>query len=343
MAEEVNRQKTVLLTGATGFIGSATAHLLFRSGYTIHLIVRPSSNLSRIKDILHHCHLHKIDLTDHKSVEELFSKIKIDYIFHIAGVIRGRYSNWEVFHNTNVETTRNLLQFAPPDLQKFLYVSTVHTLGLQHDISRLPLTEESPYAPDSLYARSKQEAEELVKKSGRPYVILRPAIVYGPGDRNGFVTKLIKMIEKSHTLLIPGNGENFLHLVYITDLVKGFLQALESSQAINKTYILAGSEPIKLDTLIKKIASLLEKQRSIRYIPLWPAVMASRLIELIFKLLPGRPFITEAQLLTVSGNRFFSSAKAAQELGYHPEVMYHDGLKKTIEWYRYEIAQRSGV
>ena len=257
-----------------------------------------------------------------------------DIIIHAAAMLNIWNKSWQEFYKSNVQTTKKIIEAAPPTLRKLVYISAVHTLGVDYPDKCLPLDESVPYNYSTLYARSKAESELLIQKSKLSWLILRPAMVYGPGDERGFLTNLIRNVDNARFFLpIPGLGNNYLHLIYIDDLTNGIIQALENSTS-KETFILAGAEPIKLRSLIELTTASFNKKLKILHLPSLIFYAFLPVSWFIGKITNKEPVITKDRLDIVNGNRFFSIKSAINNFDFKPQTDYETGIKKTMSWYK---------
>lgn len=184
----------ILITGAKGFIGSRLAILLKEHGSDIVFFEGDIANRSQV-----------LGWRTNKN---------IDQVIHLANVTNKKYS--QIFRDVNIEGTRNIVDYCKKNkIERLIFLSSLKVL------SRL----------SNPYNESKREAEKIIIASGVPYIILRPSMVFGPGDRKniGFLLKIAKILP-----LLPGLGFR-LQLVYVDDLAKMMIASLkiESGQVIN--------------------------------------------------------------------------------------------------------------
>ena len=327
-----SRYLKILVTGGTGFIGSHLIERLHGAGHMVVVPVRKGSNLKFI-----HCsaETRPADMEKAGDVESVIEGI--DVIFHLAGV---RGSGWqftdEEVRRINVGITKNLLNASYKRVKHFIYLSSVSVYGR---FKGGPADEDYPCQPETRYGRSKSEAEKIVDEFHRgkrlPTTIIRPVITYGPGDTWGMVPKLIRLIN-SRKYLAVGGGKNRVHLIYIDDLIDGLLMVMLNPQAIGKTYVIAGEEPIAINRLVEIISGLLNKKAPPVRVPVWFANLTGLFLEKLYTAMSKKaePFITRDKVDIMTRDRFFSSNRIKNELGYASRVNYEDGVKRTIDWLR---------
>jgi nucleoside-diphosphate-sugar epimerase len=225
----------VLLTGATGFVGSHIAEALVEANYNVTCTVRQKSNLQWVKNLplKYKCG----SLNDKNFLEEIVKDVNV--IVHCAGVVRAMTK--EEYFKENVENTKNLCEAVlknNSNLKKFIFISSQAAMGASRDGSVRKITDIPE--PVSDYGLSKIEAEKKLKTifSGKiPYTIFRPASVYGPRDKDVFI-----FFNLVHKHLRPITiKRRFLQLVYVKDVANAVSSSLENKKTDNNTYYLANS------------------------------------------------------------------------------------------------------
>jgi nucleoside-diphosphate-sugar epimerase len=303
----------LFITGSAGFIGSKLiAELQKNKNFQITAHTR-SDGL----------------LTDKKYLKKALASQEV--IIHLAAMLNPWGKDWPEFIKNNVLPTENLIKCAPKSLKQFIFISTVHVLGVKHKNSKLPLNENSPYQPSTKYSQSKVVCEKILLKAGQkgfPFTILRPAVVYGPGDKKGMVPKIIKLI-KSGRMILPCSGQNQVHFIYIDDLIRGIMAAIGNPKALGQIFILAGPKSTKIKNFIKQIQDLLKAKKT-KSLPYPVSYLAARFFSIIARG-SKEPIIHPDRLDIMCGNRAFSIQKAEKYLGWHPQVNYQKGLKAIIK------------
>ena len=326
----------IFITGATGFIGSHLLEALLAEGHEVMALIRKNNDAQKLKE------------KGAKPLETDLRNIKaemldgVEAVFHLAAI---RYE-WghlpKDYEKVNIEATKNLLEIAQIlKVKKFVYGSSVFVFGYPR---QLPIDETFPYAPTTNYAKSKMEAEKLVKEySARcdfPCVIIRPTITYGPGDAKGMLLKLARLI-KNKKFFIIGNGRNYIHLTHIDDVVQGFQKALRP-EIKNNDFIIASEKTISQKKMANLIAHELGTKIWLLHIPYWLAKFAGLANELIYnsgmklgiKYFFKEPFISRSKVDIIAGNQAYKTAKARKNLGFEARIDYPEGIKETIHWYQ---------
>lgn len=329
----MNQMKNkILITGATGFIGSHLAEQLTKDGNDIRCLVRKTSSKAAV-DYLKSLGAELVygDALDKESLRIAINDVSI--IYHLAAIFNYMTPEDKTF-DVNVEGTKNLLDVClNSDIKKFILCSTIGVMG---PTGRNPACETTPCNPDtSAYARSKYEEEKLAlnyfSKYKLPLVVIRPAPVYGP---KGFYSwyNTFKMTAQGKSNFILGSGENLVSAVYVTDVVQGLILAEEKGR-IGEVYIIA-EKSTTLKNFSKMLAEILGVKPPTKSIPSWLAKLMAYFYEVKSKVDGKEPLFTRATINFAISDHIYDTSKAKRELGYEPKVSLEKGTKQTIEWFR---------
>ncbi|MGH8230077.1 MAG: NAD-dependent epimerase/dehydratase family protein, partial [Steroidobacteraceae bacterium] len=239
----------------------------------------------------------------------------------------------------NVEGTRRLLEAAASaGVRRFVHGSTIGVYGAARDAA---LDEDSPLAPDNPYGRTKADAECVARAfSDRlEVVITRISETYGPADWR--LLKLFRAIDRGRYVTL-GRGTNEHQLIYVDDLCSGLLAAVTQARAVGETFVLAGEERLTTNAMVEWIAQALGHARSPAHAPLWPFALAAHACEAACGPLGVKPPLTRRRLDFFRKSFGFSTDKARTRLGFHPDVPFAEGARRTAEWYRAEGLLRAG-
>jgi nucleoside-diphosphate-sugar epimerase len=322
---------TVLITGATGFIGSHLADHLHAKGYGLRALVRPSSSNRYIK------HLPVEYVTaDFNDPESLRPAVEgVDYIYHVAGLTAAR--NREDFFRGNQVATRNLLDAARqynPGLRRFVHVSTQAVVGPAASADA-PLDERAPLRPLTAYAASKAAAEEEVQsRMGQmPLTIVRPPAVYGPRDPEIF--RFFSTVAKGFAPLI-GFNRKLVSLVHVEDLVRGFIQAGESDRAEGETYFISSEKFYSWEEVGAVTATVFGHGRPRNLRVPHAVIFAAGGFSGFFSRFQKKPsvFNFEKARDITQGYWLCSVDKAKEHFGYRQLVSIGEGVAGTVAWYR---------
>ena len=319
-----------LVTGATGFVGAAVARALCRAGWQVRALARPGSDRRNLRQLP--IELATGDLHDPASLEKAL--VGCDALFHVAADYRLGVADPQQLYRTNIEGTRNLLEAARrARLARVIYTSSVAAVGLPADGS--PGTEDTPVALTDMvghYKRSKFLAEELVRelvRAGLPAIIVNPSTPIGPGDLKPTPTG--QMVLDAAAGRTPAYVDTGLNVVHVDDVAAGHLLAFERGR-VGERYVLGG-ENMSLHEILVQICRLADRHPPRIRLPhaaLLPVAYASEALARI----TGRGTRVTVEAVRMSRKRmYFSSAKAARELGYRwrpPAAAFEDALA----WFR---------
>jgi len=319
-----------LVTGATGFVGAAIAKALIASGWQVRVLARAGSDRGNLQQLA--AQVVEGDLNDLGSLELALEGCSA--LFHAAADYRLGARDPKPLYLTNVEGTRNILSAARKvGVQRTVYTSSVATIGIPTDGT--PGEERSPVALSDMighYKRSKYLAEEVARdaaRTGMSVVIVNPSTPVGPGDIKPTPTG--QLVLDAALGRMPAYVDTGLNIVHVDDVAAGHLLAFERGKT-GERYILGG-EDMTLRTILEQIARLVgRKPPRIRlpYIAVLPVAYAAEAMTKV----TGRSGRVTLEGLRMSRKRmFFSSGKAASELGYRwrPPV---EAFEDALRWFR---------
>jgi dihydroflavonol-4-reductase len=321
----------VLITGATGFIGSAVARKLVEAGFAVRALMRPSSRRAHIADLdLDPC---EGDLRDEDSIKNAMRGVR--YVFHLAADYRlwARYPH-EIF-NVNVAGTGALMREAlRTGVERVVYTSSVATLALRTDGS---VADESVSMPEQdaigAYKRSKIAGEALVSRmaaeEGLPAVIVNPSAPVGPRDVRPTPTG--RIIVEAARGRVPAFVDTGLNLVHVDDVAEGHLAALRQGR-IGERYILGGQNA-SFARMLSDIAGLVGRRSPRIRVPHWAVLPVAYGSEAMACFTGREPFATVEGIRMSKHCMFFKTTKAEEELGYRSRP-YIEGLKDAVCWFR---------
>jgi nucleoside-diphosphate-sugar epimerase len=263
----------------------------------------------------------------------------VDVLVHAAAVRHRHGTDASTYRASNVDLVeRTMRACAAAGVRRFVLVSSVGVYGFP---MRLPVTEEHPYAPRTLYAATKVEAEMRARRAARELgmrlVIVRPTIVYGPGDRNGMLDKMAAMI-RAGTYRIVGPGDNVLHHTHVDDVVEGMWLAATRPEADGDHFILAGPETITLAGLSELVARAVGRPLGKTRVPGALARAVATVVDVAahrgVAFAAREPPINHEKLDVMTLPICFDIGKARRRLGYAPRVGYEEGVMRTLrgEW-----------
>ncbi len=324
----------VLVTGASGFIGSHMTDHALSLGYDTWAAVRPTSNLDYLQDT----RLQRIEL-NLDNEELLAAQLRAhrdshgtwDVIIHSAGATKCRHA--QEFDRINYEGTRHLvdtlvrLDMVP---RQFIFISTLGIYGPLHEQEpKRPFTEADIPHPNTRYGESKLKAEEYIKGvEALPYVIFRPTGVYGPRDKDYQI--LIRSIHR-HIDLSLGRRPQQITFIYIKDLVGAVFLSIKKGVQ-RRSYLITDGNTYSSRDFTRAVRSALGNPFVLHItIPLWIGRIAASVADLAGHL-TGRTFTFNIDKLRILAQRNWTCdiTPLTDELGYHPRYNLEEGLKETL-------------
>lgn len=330
----------VLVTGASGFIGSFIVEQGLEKGYSVWAGMRGGSRRRFLADE----RINFVEL-DFSSKERLTAQLLAfkaahgawDYIVHAAGVTK--CLDKKEFFRVNYEGTKNFVDaLAATGMQpkKFIYLSSLSIFGPLHEEQPYtPITESDTPAPNTAYGESKILAERyIMEHAAFPYVILRPTGVYGPRERDYFQ---MAVSIKNHVDFAVGYKPQVITFIYVKDLVKAVYLAIES-RAENRCYFV--SEPRGYDS--RAFSDLIQREMGIGHVlhikaPVWLLWVISACAEWLSHL-SGKPSTLNGDKYKIMKQRNWlcDTSPIEKELGFSIDYPLDRGVKEMIEWYKRE-------
>lgn len=320
---------TTLVTGATGFLGSALTTELLKRATAVRVLARDERKArTRFGDAVE---VVVGGITNLARVREAVDGVEV--IYHLAGHLYHPATPTDLYRRVHVEGTRVLLEACrnQNQLRRIVYCSTTGVYGVTGNSSA---SEDTPFAPTNPYEVTKLEGEQLAllahTEHGLPISVARPGLVYGPGDLH--LLGLFSTIKRGLFRVIAG-GEAMLHPIYIDDLLRALLLCAEQPEANGRCYNLAGERAVTIRELAGGIARVLDRELPGGSIPLWLANLASDVFALIPGLRGERAPLTRSRVAFLTHSRIYNTSRAYVELGFQPIVQLEDGLRLAAAWY----------
>ena len=332
----------ILITGASGFIGSFIVEEALRRGFETWAAVRGSSSRQFLTD--ERINFIELNLSSEEQLTEQLRGLQFDYVVHAAGVTK--CLDKQDFHRINTEGTQHLvrvLMALQMRIKRFVYISSLSIMGAIRE--QQPYTEirESDEArPNTAYGHSKLEAEQWLEANSQkliansqepfPYVILRPTGVYGPRERDYFM--MAKSI-KSHTDFAVGYKQQDITFVYVTDVVQAVFLACEKG-VTGRRYFLSDGEVYQSSTFSNLIRKELGNPWWIRITaPIWVLRVVTFVGEYIGHM-TGKVTALNNDKYNIMRQRNWRCdiEPARKELGYEPKVKLEEGVRRSIKWYK---------
>ena len=326
--------RTCLITGAGGLVGSSLAEASVKRGYKVKALIRTGSDGSFLEKL--GVEVVRGDLQD-KSLP-IEATQGVDTVFHCAAKV-GDWGSIDSYRQVNVEGLRKLLDsLNPAQLYKFVHFSSLGVYEARHHYQ----TDESTPPPDQHfdgYTQSKMESEKLAlqyhKDKGYPIVVLRPGFIYGPRDR----TVLPRLMEKLKTKEVKyiGSSSYAMNNIFVGNLVQAAFLALDNPNAVGQVFNLTDGEKVSKKRFITTIAKGMNLPTPFFLpVPLWLVKFIASSMEkkALKRGALEAPKITKANIKFLGLNLDFSIEKAKRILGYAPAKTFDEGMAETLNWYK---------
>jgi dihydroflavonol-4-reductase len=328
--------QSVLVTGGSGFIGSHLVRRLIERGCQVSCLVRATSRVDELRAT--GARLIVCDPADRIGIASAIAASNARVVFHLAGLVRALDA--EDFMRVNAGGIEAVAQACAdqPDRPILVLVSSLAAVGYSGDS---PAIESDAAAPVSDYGRSKLAGEQVAMRYADtlPVTVVRPCIVFGPGDRGVF--EVFKPIARSGLHAVVGSGDSRFSLIAVADLVECLVLAAEQGERLapgiaGRGIYFAAAEDVSYGELGLLIARALGKPPPrILHMPEWSMQAIGRFGDVVSRV-RGRPgWVGRDKIREVlAGSWTCSSAKARRQLGWSPAAPLADRLRETAQWYR---------
>jgi nucleoside-diphosphate-sugar epimerase/SAM-dependent methyltransferase len=322
----------VLITGGTGFIGSRLALACLRRGDRVRVLGQTNTaaegqNAAELEAAGGQITLGSVLET--ASIERALRDA--DVVYHLAACQHEANVPDRRFWDVNVTGTRNVLEASvKARVRRFVHGSTIGVYrASRNEITR----DDSPLEPGHIYGRTKLEAERDVRDyMGRlPAVIIRIPETYGPADRR--LLKLFRSVEKGRNVMV-GAGTNLHHPIYIDDLIEVLFAAATRSEAVGKTFVVAGPKAITTREMVEAIGRELGRKGFSLTVPFGPLWLAALAMERTLGPLGIQPPLHRRRMNFFALSFAFAGEDAREALGFTPRVSFEEGVRRTADWYR---------
>jgi len=320
----------ILVTGASGFLGTRLVELLIQDGYPVRAFVRKLSNTKRLKELGA-----EVFFGDVASLESIKPALEgIDVVVHAAADTAGDERDSEL---STIQGTRNIIDMCKEfKVKRLVYISSCSVYGVadykvgslvteKASLERLP--EQRGY-----YSYGKLKAEEVVSRAMAegvlPIVCLRPGTIFGPGGE--VFTPMMGFSMGTKFFAVIGNGRFVLPLVYIDHLVEAIILAINSQNGSGQIYNVADSDRLTKKEYVEALLRKLYPKASIVYMPYCLLHFIVFFQEILLRMLKRRPFLTRYRLISSQKSITYDSSKIRKELNWSPRTTLREGIQKVL-------------
>jgi nucleoside-diphosphate-sugar epimerase len=322
----------ILVTGASGFLGTRLVEILAKRGYPVRTLVRKLSNTKKLKAC--GVEIYFGDVADLESLHPAFNNI--DIVVHAAADTVGneREGEW-----STIRGTENILQQCrQAGVRKLIYISSCAVYGVADIKNGTVVSEEAPLerfpAQRGFYSWSKLKADQIVAeaiaKGSLPIISLRPGTIWGPGGE--LFTPMMGFSLGNSLFVVIGNGKFVLPFVYIDNLVDAIIRGIETQNAAGGVYNVVDDERVTKRDYMNRLVKKIYPQASCFYVPYGLLYMTVFIQEQILTWLGRKPFLTRYRLASSQKSILYDSAKIRKELGWQPPVSLDDGIGTVLEY-----------
>ncbi|MGH3301029.1 MAG: NAD-dependent epimerase/dehydratase family protein [Streptosporangiaceae bacterium] len=321
--------QTVLVTGATGFLGGDLTRRLLADGVQVRVLARSASRARPLADL--GAQVITGDMTSHEAVKAAIDGVQV--VYHLAGRLFEPWVPAQEYARVHVDGTLVLLEHCKrtPGLTRLVHCSTTGVLGPTGD---RPAAEDAPLRPSNVYEATKAEAEQLVRGAGAcglAVVIARPGLVYGPGDVHlaAFFSAVLRRRFRP-----IGRTPVWLHPIYVNDLTAALLACGDDDRAVGECFHLAAPRPVTLAGLAQVIAQAAGTSAAGGFIPLSAARAVARAGDLLPPKVRASAPLTTSRLDFLTHSRVYDVSKAQRLIGFTASTDLAAGITETVLWYR---------
>jgi nucleoside-diphosphate-sugar epimerase len=322
---------TILVTGGNGFVGRHVVAALRDRGDSVRVLALPGEDTGWLGQ--RGATVYRGDIRLPATLAEPVRGA--DAVLHLAAMM-DVWRPIDDYRAVNVTGTGNVGRAAlAAGVRRFVHMSSssVYGVALGH-----PAGETTPFTPfPDPYPVTKAAGDRLVQRmiaeDHLPAVIIRPDQIFGPGDHLHFGQMADRL--RSGRGIVVGSGDNAMPFVYVSDIVRGLLLALDHDDAVGRAYNITNDRPLAQNQFLRAIAHDIGARPPRLHIPYRVLYAAGYLAERLAMAMPPvkRPPITRLGVAFFGTDNRYAIGKARRELGYSPEVDLRDGVRMTATWY----------
>ncbi|HEY8688578.1 MAG TPA: NAD(P)-dependent oxidoreductase [Chitinophagaceae bacterium] len=326
-------KKNILITGASGFIGSFLVEEAIKKNYQTFAGIRTASSKKYLSDP--NIHFLELDFSNEKLLNSSLNNFanqygRFDFIIHSAGLTKAiNKANYSVVNYENTQRFVHALQANDLVPDKFIYISSLASFG--PGINTLPIHAGQVQQPLTEYGKSKLKAEKfLYSKTNFPFLIINPTAVYGPRDKDFLA--LLRSIQK-HLEVYIGTTKQLLSFIHIHDLVQAIFLGMESS-AVNQNILVSDLNLYTSKTFNTTIKKTLGKKTISFIVPAFVATLFAYVSEISGRIRGKASVLSRERLKEFEAMNWSVECTEIIKLGYSPQFNLEEGLKHTIGWYK---------
>ena len=326
----------VLITGASGFIGSHLVEEGLKRDYTVYAGIRSTSSKEYLKDP--RIHFLEIDFTSRNMIMETLESCRVQgllfqYVIHNAGVTKA--TKKEDYFRVNSQNTQNFIQAlaeARMVPEKFIYMSSIAAYGPGDPATLRPVMLSDTPNPIELYGKSKLEAEKYIRSlDSFPWLIIRPTGVYGPREKDYYI--YFKTMSRGLETYI-GSKQQILTFIYVKDLARLIFDALKSN-IVRKSYFISDGKEYDTRTFAAITKKILKNKTVKIRVPLSIVKQLSSGLEKLYGLWGSIPTLnTDKYNVLSSTNWRCETAPLQTDFGFSAEYDLERGIEETVDWYK---------
>jgi len=321
----------VLVTGATGFLGSRLTRRLVKDGYAVRALVRTGSDSHGLKNL--GVEIAFGDLSDGQAVSASVSGI--DIVVH-AGA--GTSGSAEDSKRATVLGTSNVLEACRKhSVRKLIYISSCNVYEVAGYAENQVVTETAQLERFPMrrghYTAAKLEAEALVTdamtRDGCPTVVLRPGTLFGPGAE--IFTRMMGVSFAKWLFVVFGDGESELPLVHVDNAVDAIVECMRNPAADGQVFNVVDPDPVTRKAYVERILKRLRPRAVVIYCPM-PLLRTVTLVqEKLLSALGRRPFLTAYQLASSQKGVKYDTSRIQRAIGWRPRISFAQGVEQVVE------------
>jgi nucleoside-diphosphate-sugar epimerase len=324
------KQTKVLVTGATGFLGSRLAKRLVEEGYPIRALARKQSSVGALKTL--GVEIAFGDLSDETSIAAAVNGV--DVVVHAAAGTSGTAKDSDT---ATIQGTRNILEACRSSrVKKLVYISSCNVYEVAGYAENQVVTEEAQLERFPLrrghYSAAKLQAEafvtEAMKHDACPTVVLRPGTLYGPGAE--VYTRMLGVSFARRIFVVFGDGENELPLVHVDNAVDSIVECIRNSAADNQVFNVVDHDRVTKKTYMEQVVKPLYPKATVIYCPMSLLLTMTWLQEKLLAILGRQPFLSVYRLVSSQKRVRYSASKIENVIGWRSRIRFEQGAEHLI-------------